>query len=201
MTLAVVFLVGFLVGSIPTADMLGRMWGVDLRAAGSGNPGTNNALRQGGRALGAAVLLVEMGKGALAVWLGRWLGQDGGGGLAAIGATAGNVYNPWFHFRGGKGLAITGGTLVAAWPLLVPLLAGVIAGSLAVWRRSGPATLITFAVYLVAAATGLVVDLPTGWGLGRPGWIAIMAGGAVAMMLPKHFVDTLRPDARTPTPT
>ena len=182
-------LVGILVGSAPTADLLGRWWGVDLRGSGTGNPGANNAFKLGGKGLGTAVLLVEMAKGIVAVSAGRLLGGDPGGAISAIGAIVGNVYNPWYRFQGGKGLGITGGTLAAAWPPLVPVLGIVIAVSVAVMRRSGPASLVTFAAYLAAAAIGLVVDLPTGWGLTRPGWLAAMAVGSVAVMLPKHGAD------------
>lgn len=67
-------IVGYLIGSLPTAEWLGRLIGVDLRDEGSKNPGTNNALRLGGPALAA-------------------LGGDVGAVLAAIGAALGNVYN------------------------------------------------------------------------------------------------------------
>lgn len=192
MSVTASLIVGYLTGSLPTADLLARLRGVDLRAAGTGNPGANNALRVGGRSLGAGVLFVEIVKGAAAVWIGRRIGEDSGGALAAIGATVGNVYNPWFRFRGGKGLAITGGILLAAWPLLVPVLAVVIGGAAAILRRSGPASLIALATYVLVALLGLVADLPTGWGLDSPGWLAVMAVCSSAAMVPKHWVDTVR---------
>jgi glycerol-3-phosphate acyltransferase PlsY len=193
MTAAAGFLTGILVGSLPTADLLARVWGVDLRTGGTGNPGANNALLLGGRRLAAAVVTVEFAKGVLAVWLGRRLGDDAGGALAAVGATAGNVYNPWFRFRGGKGLAITGGIVAGAWPPAVVALVIVIAVSLAAFRRSGPAALLTLTVYVTGAVVGLVVNLPVGWGISSPKWLAIMAIGSTAIMTPKHVIDTLRP--------
>ncbi|MGH8912213.1 MAG: glycerol-3-phosphate acyltransferase [Acidimicrobiia bacterium] len=189
MTQFAALLVGILIGSAPTADLLGRWWGVDLRGSGTANPGANNAFKLGGKGLGIAVLMVEMAKGVVAVSGGTLLGGDPGGALAAIGSIAGNVYNPWFRFRGGKGLGITGGTLAGAWPPLVPVLVIVIAVSVAAMRRSGPASLVTFAVYVAAAVVGLFVDLPTGWGLTSAGWLAVMAVGSVAVMLPKHGAD------------
>lgn len=192
-------LAGALVGSAPTADALGRLWGVDLRASGTGNPGTNNALRTGGKALAAAVLVVEFAKGAAAVWIGRWLGADAGGALAAVSATAANVYNPWFGFRGGKGLAITGGTLLAAWPPAVPLLVAALAATVAAIRRSGPASLVALGAYVLAALLGLVVTLPAGWGIASPGWRVVMALAGTALMAPKHWADAVRPPARRPS--
>lgn len=189
-------LLGFLIGSIPSADWLARRRGVDLRTEGSGNPGSRNALQAGGKALAGAVLVVEIAKGAGAVVVGRLLADDAGGAVAAIGAVAGNVYNPWFRLRGGKGLAITGGTLLAAWPpmflvLLVVLVAGVV-----LFRRSGPAALAAFGLYVGAALVARVASLPSGWGLTDPGWLVVTAVCSVAIMTPKHLADALSTKGR-----
>jgi glycerol-3-phosphate acyltransferase PlsY len=188
--------VGFLVGSLPTADWLARRWGVDLRSGGSGNPGANNALKLGGKGLALTVLMVEVAKGAISVGMGRALGDDAGGAWAGVTATAGNVYNPWFRFRGGKGLGITAGVVLAAWPPVLPFLLTVMALAVRLTRRSGPASLATFAGYLAAAALGTVVQLPTAWGLEAPGWILLLAVGGVVAMGPKHWADTVRPAGR-----
>ena len=58
---------GYLIGSVPTAVWLGKLWGVDLRRGGTGNPGANNARRLGGLPLAFLVLVVEMAKGMTAV--------------------------------------------------------------------------------------------------------------------------------------
>jgi glycerol-3-phosphate acyltransferase PlsY len=63
-------LVGYLIGSVPTALWLGKLWGVDLRRGGTGNPGANNARRLGGNTLALLVLIVEITKGLLAVVVG-----------------------------------------------------------------------------------------------------------------------------------
>ena len=62
--------IGFLIGTIPTATMIARRLGVDLLGGGSKNPGANNALRLGGRRLGAIVLGIEIAKGAAAFIIG-----------------------------------------------------------------------------------------------------------------------------------
>src|SRR5690606_40462086 len=110
--------------------------GIVLRSTGRGNPGTNNALRAGGPRLAAAVLVVELAKGAAAVWAGHDLGGAAGAALAATAANAANVYNPWFRLRGGKGLALTGGTLAVAWPSALLVLVAVIGLGVALLRRS-----------------------------------------------------------------
>lgn len=189
-------LAGLAVGSVPTALLLGRWWGVDLMREGTTNPGTNNARQLGGAGLGFAVLLSEVAKGAFAVWLGGRLGGVPGAALAGGGATVGNVFNPWLGFRGGKGLAITGGTLAAAWPGLLALLAVVIALSVAGFRRSGPASLITLAVYLGACLVGLWLSLPGIWLVSDPGWMLAMAVLGIAAMAPRHLADTFNPRDR-----
>ena len=86
---AVAAVVGYLVGSVPTATFLARFRGVDLRSEGSGNPGTVNALRVSGPWLAALILIVEAGKGWGAVWLGNALADETGAIAAGLGAVAG----------------------------------------------------------------------------------------------------------------
>lgn len=186
-------LVGVVVGSLPTALILGRWWGVDLMREGTTNPGTNNARQLGGAGLGVAVLLAEIAKGSFAVWAGSRLGGVAGAALAGGGATLGNVYNPWLGFRGGKGLAITAGTLVAAWPALLAVLVVVIGAGVALFRRSGPASLAVLVVYLAACLLGLVVPLPGTWLVEEPGWMLAMAVLGIGAMAPKHLADTITP--------
>ena len=79
---------------------------MDVRTQGSGNAGATNVLRTAGRGLAAGTMLLDVGKGALAVLLmqavtydARWLGG------AAVAAVLGHVFPVWFSFRGGKGVA------------------------------------------------------------------------------------------------
>lgn len=117
-------IVGYLIGSLPTAEWLGKRAAVDLRREGSTNPGTNNALRLAGPRLAAAVLTTEMAKGVIAVVAGVALAGDIGAVLAGVGAVTGNVFNSYYRFRGGKGLGISAGVLTAIWPTVVlPVLA------------------------------------------------------------------------------
>ncbi len=61
--IALAALVGYLIGSMPTANVLAGLWGIDLRTSGSHNPGANNARRLGGPILALLVFVVEIGKG------------------------------------------------------------------------------------------------------------------------------------------
>lgn len=180
---------GYLVGSLPTADPLGRLWGVDLRGEGSRNPGANNARRLGGPALAALVLLVEVAKGVAAVLGGAALAGEVGAVLAGVFAAVGNVYNLWYRFAGGKGLAISGGVLLALWPtVLIPLLLLLVVVALAT-RSSGVAALTALGGLVAAAFLWTAYNLPTVWGISPGGELVFAAVGLTTVLTPKHWRD------------
>lgn len=123
---AVLLMAGYLLGAIPVGLLVGRLTrGTDLRETGSGRTGTTNALRALGPAAAAVVLLLDIAKGAAAVLLARWLypGAEAewiaaGAGLAAV---IGHVWPVYIGFRGGRGVATSGGALLALLPAAVPL--------------------------------------------------------------------------------
>jgi glycerol-3-phosphate acyltransferase PlsY len=181
---------GYLIGSVPTADWLGRLAGLRLRDAGSGNPGANNALQLGGPSLAAAVLLVEMAKGMAAVLAGEALASETGAVISGLGAVAGNVYNVWYRGRGGKGLGITAGVLLAAWPIaLIPslLLIGV---AVLTTKSSGLATLIALGGLLVMSLLWLWQDWPNLWGVGNGALLVALAAGIGALVFNRHWRDS-----------
>ncbi len=99
-------LVGYLLGSIPFGLILTRLsGGGDIRSVGSGNIGATNVLRTGKKGIAAATLLLDAGKGALAVWLAGRFCSEWAPLAAAVGAFAGHVHPLWLKFRGGKGVA------------------------------------------------------------------------------------------------
>lgn len=105
-------LIGYLLGSIPFGLILVKLAGKgDLRATGSGNIGATNALRAGGKGIGALVLLLDALKGVAAVLIGRHYFGAGAEIFAAIGALLGHLYPVWLKFRGGKGVATLFGIL------------------------------------------------------------------------------------------
>ncbi|MCB1245817.1 MAG: glycerol-3-phosphate acyltransferase [Acidimicrobiia bacterium] len=184
-------LAGYLIGSIPTANALAGMMGIDLRASGSTNPGAINARRLGGIRLAAAVLLVEGAKGALAVWVGSGIAGQSGMVAAGIGAVAGNVYNVWYRFGGGKGLGITLGVLAAAWPVGLLIALPVIAAGAAITRSSGIATIIALGVLLASALGASQLGLATPWGVIEYTTLPWLIGGLALVLLPKHVRDAL----------
>ena len=105
----VVVVAAYLLGTFPTAALIGRMTGHDPTAEGSGNPGATNVLRTSGRGAGVAVLAVDVAKGALAVGLGLLVGDHTLGVIAGAAAVLGHVAPVGRRFRGGKGVATAAG--------------------------------------------------------------------------------------------
>ena len=120
-------LLSYLLGSVSGSLLLGRLRGVDIRAAGSGSTGGTNALRTQGWWFALGTVVVDIGKGALAAWLAlRFLPPEVPRGwiyACAFAAAIGHVW-PLFHgFRGGKGAATLVGGLAVLWPqVLLPAL-------------------------------------------------------------------------------
>ncbi len=108
----------YFLGSVSFAIVLVRLFrGVDVRTQGSGNAGATNVLRTAGKALAVGTMVLDVGKGVLAVLImqavtydPRWLGG------AAVAAVLGHVFPVWFAFRGGKGVA----TAVGGFGVLAP---------------------------------------------------------------------------------
>ena len=138
-------LLGYLCGSVVGGLVVGRLrGGVDIRNAGSGNPGGTNALRTQGAGFAAGVLAVDVGKAVLAVTLLPGLVLPGMPAdpavaretvaLVVAGATvAGHVFPLYHGFRGGKGVA----TLVGCYAGLAP---GLLIPFAAVWLAVAVAT-------------------------------------------------------------
>ncbi len=186
--MSVVFaaIIGYFLGALPTANTLARIAGVDLRQSGSGNPGANNALRLGGPGLAAAVLFTEMAKGAAATLIGQNLAGPEGIVAAGLAAAAGNLYNVFYRFKGGKGLGITAGILLVAWPTVVVPIIVVIALAAWVTHSSDAATFIAILTLAILAVVWATADLPTGWGLDPGSYLLTLALGLGVLILPKH---------------
>ncbi|MBN2564902.1 MAG: glycerol-3-phosphate 1-O-acyltransferase PlsY [Candidatus Eisenbacteria bacterium] len=173
--------VSYLLGSIPTSDIAGRMRGVDLRSAGSGNPGFTNALRVLGPRTAVPVLIVDVAKGAAAVLLvadmlgaGSALGPIGVRLASGLAAVAGHMWPVFARFRGGKGVATACGVFLA----MAPFAAG---ASVVVWIAVVAATR-----YVSVASMAAALFLPLAiWAEsrvlgGRPSTALLVAGVAVA---------------------
>ncbi|MDP3879239.1 MAG: glycerol-3-phosphate acyltransferase [Dehalococcoidales bacterium] len=111
--------IAYLLGSIPFAYIVTRLLeGADIRQLGDGNPGTANVMREVGIIPDLAVLLLDLGKGLLAVLVARWLGTDQIIVLiCGIAAVAGHMWSLFLGLRGGGGAATTLGVFFALVPV------------------------------------------------------------------------------------
>jgi glycerol-3-phosphate acyltransferase PlsY len=129
--------IAYLLGAIPFGYLLVK-WttGADVRTGGSGNIGATNVLRTTGRAAGVGTLLLDIGKGYLAVWIARQLAHSDLTAMcvAALAVMAGHAYPVFLKFKGGKAMA----SFVGAFLCLTPLALGavlVVFVFVVVWTR------------------------------------------------------------------
>ncbi|MET0420635.1 MAG: glycerol-3-phosphate acyltransferase [Acidimicrobiia bacterium] len=157
---------GYLIGTFPSADLVARLatrGQIDLRTAGSGNPGGLNSMRVLGKKWGVLVIVLDALKGALAGFVGLAI-SDGAAYAAATAAIVGHVWPVWTRFRGGRGVASAGGSYAAVFPPFF-VIGAVVAGTTAlVSRHAGLAVKIICPVWVLAAALWWGFDLSNWWG-------------------------------------
>jgi len=125
-----VVIAAYLLGSLSGSLLLGRLRGVDIRNSGSGNAGGTNAFRTQGLLFAVGVVLIDLGKGAVAAgllpgWIAAAPANPGLAAAAGVAAIVGHLYPVFFGFRGGKGAAtLAGAVLVLAPQALAIMLAG-----------------------------------------------------------------------------
>jgi glycerol-3-phosphate acyltransferase PlsY len=176
-------LCGYLLGSFPTSVALGRwLRGIDVREAGSRNPGAANVLRLMGWRAALVVLLVDAGKGWLAVEAGlrilpapsalavEWLGL-----AAGSGALAGHLWPLFAGLRGGKGVATSAGAILA----LAPAAAG--ACALVFFAGAGATRRVSVGSMAAAAALPFVLLALHLGGAGAVSLRLVAFGGLVAL--------------------
>lgn len=162
----------YLLGSLLGSLLLGRLMGrADIRALGSGNPGSTNALRSYGKLFALGVVLIDVGKGWLATRIvpasvlplspasiaaTRWLAAACG-----MAVMLGHIYPVWFGLRGGKGVATFFGAALGIAPGLALVPLAVWAGVLLATGFVGLASIIAAASFpLFIAAEGLAGHRP-----------------------------------------
>jgi len=175
---------GYFSGSVPFGYLAGRLKGIDIRQHGSGNIGATNAVRVLGKGIGVPVFILDMLKGWLPIWLAAgWIAQTGaapemisvGKVLTGFAAVLGHMFTFWLGFKGGKGIATTGGVLLGI------SRAGMIGG----WI--GFLTFLFAFRYVSLGSLAAAIGVPTGmaiqmWREGR--WDFVQLGfGLVVMIL------------------
>ena len=161
--LALWAVLGYLLGSIPFGMVIAKAMGLgNLRTIGSGNIGATNVLRTGSKKAAALTLLLDGGKGAVAVLIARAFAGEDAAQLAGLAAFIGHCFPVWIGFKGGKGVATFLGLLLAlAWPIGLLVCA--------TWLVSAVISRISSLSALIAAASA-------------PIWALIFGHGEIAVL-------------------
>lgn len=147
MSLVLALLLGYLLGSLPFAVIVSRIFGIaDPRSFGSGNPGATNVLRAGNKLAALLTLLGDTAKGWLAMWIAAKVlspsPDETAIAVAGVAAFLGHVFPITLRFKGGKGVATALGVLLAVDPWL-----GLAA--LAAW-------LVIFALFRISSLSAII---------------------------------------------
>lgn len=147
---------GYLIGGVPTAEIVARRRGASIFEVGSGNMGAMNAFRHIGWVPGILVVAVDIAKGAAATGLGLWMaGAVEAGPLAGValalvagfGAVLGHAWSPYVRFRGGKALATGFGVSLPLYPVGGAFGLMLLVALALIVRRATPATIVMLTLY------------------------------------------------------
>jgi acyl phosphate:glycerol-3-phosphate acyltransferase len=191
MTLIIVLIVAYLIGSIPFGYLIVRTKeGGDIRQTGSGGTGATNVSRRAGKAAGVLTLLLDASKGAAAVLIAQNVSSsDWVKAAAAIAVIVGHIFPVWLGFRGGKGVATGVGVFLVLAPVAL-LCAGVIFVSIVFFTRYVSlgsimaAALIPLLVWLQNVFVEPVADL-------RPLLTAAVAGALLIVFAHRGNIERL----------
>ena len=180
-------LLGYLAGSVPFAFLLARQAGIDVRFAGSGNVGATNVLRTTGTGRAVTVMVLDVAKGALAVFLAHV--ANAGAATTAVAGTAaviGHIYPVWLRFHGGKGVAVAAGVF----GVLTPSATAVACGLFVIIVR------LTRYVSLGSLAATLALP-PAAWLMGASTAVVLASWGTAALIVFRHRANIQRLRAGT----
>ena len=168
--------VAYLLGTFPSATLVARANGIDIRSVGSHNPGASNVTRVLGWRKGLWVFVLDAAKGAVAAGIGLLAGgRPLGYALGAL-AILGHVFPVWEKFRGGKGVATGGGVFAVLSPIVFPILMVLWA---VIWKLTKKASL---------ASIIIVALLPVGVGIVRQEpWEVFATIGMCALVMVRHL--------------
>ena len=173
--------VAYLLGTFPSATLIARANGIDIRAVGSGNPGASNVTRVLGWKRGIWVFVLDAAKGALAAGGGLLVADRLAGYALGALAVVGHVFPVWQRFRGGKGVATGGGVAAAMAPIAFVAL---VALWFAISRLSGKASI---------ASIVIVALLPVGVAIETRAWWEVLAViGVCALVMARHAGNIIR---------
>ena len=174
--------ISYLLGSIPFSFLFARFKGVDPRQTGTKNVGATNALVIAGPLIGALALIGDIAKGYLAVQLARYFNlPDLGIALCGLAAVIGHDFSLFLKFSGGKGVATTGGVLLALGPLFATLVLLLWIIMMIVIRYFIPSTILTLTLLPLLM-----------WLSSWPGEFILFAFAAALLAVYTHWEDLAR---------
>ncbi len=178
--------VAYLAGSFPTADLVSKYVSrrnghdgvIDLREAGTKNPGALNAAKVLGTKWGLTILAGDVAKGAIACVAGRRIAGDDGAYAAGIGSVVGHCFPLTSGFRGGKGVATSAGTSIVCFPAYMPFDLALAGATTALSKgQAGTATYLASGVFTLAATYWWRRQKTNLWGPKATKWLPRYAAG------------------------
>jgi glycerol-3-phosphate acyltransferase PlsY len=152
MTVFLFAVFGYFIGSIPFSYLVPKfVGGIDIRDYGSGNVGSTNVFRKMGKKIGAIAFAGDFLKGVAAGFIGFKFGGETGSLTAAFFAMVGHCYPVWIGFKGGKGVAVSGGAILGVAPFLFLLLMPVQIVLIAITRYVSLSSILTAICFPIAA--------------------------------------------------
>jgi len=182
LTLPIILISGYLIGSIPFGYLISKIWNIDIRRYGSGNIGATNVYRTLGFMIALLVFVLDLAKGTLAVYLAQrifdapWLVISTG--LAAI---LGHMYSIFLNFKGGRGVATSAGVLLGIAP---DIFLGALIYTLLI-------ILLTRYVSIASMTTPILVTAALFW-LKRPLPYTLVIGLVSILILIRHLPNLKR---------
>lgn len=178
---AAVAVVGYVLGTFPSAIIVARASGIDITSSGSGNPGASNVGRTLGWKKGVLVYTLDALKGVIAVIIGRLVAGDAGGYWCAATAIIGHVFPVSRRFRGGKGVATGSGSTIVLQPVVsVALVVAWVVLSKTTKKASVASMIVT-------------ISLPVTMGvIGTPAWEIFATTGLALVVMVRHLPNLRR---------
>lgn len=186
---------GYLVGTVPSADVVTRIatgGSVNIREVGTGNPGAANVAGVLGKKWGAVVMVADLLKGVVATRLGGRVAGDLGQHLAGPASVVGHCYPVWEDFDGGKGVATSEGQVLGTFPVYFPIdvaVAFTTSRIPAFERQAFAATEVASAVWVASAVLWWRKQWPNLWGP-EPTLALPLAAAASSAVIRRRFLDT-----------
>jgi glycerol-3-phosphate acyltransferase PlsY len=181
--LAAIPVIGYLLGTIPFSYLITRMkTGGDIREMGSGNVGATNVLRTSGKLAGFAALVLDVLKGILAVFIGKFLGgSEFWGACAGFCSVVGHSLPIFLHFRGGRSVATGAGSFLVLCPFGILSAIGVFIVLLYSFR------IVSFASIIASASFPLFA-----WVYGESKDVILLGAISAGWIILRHWENLVR---------